>query len=50
MCGMWGKGIKELGEDEEVHQKNLGDGDLSFGMWRKEWKKMHFVCDLMENG
>jgi len=19
MCGMWGRGIKEVGEDEEVH-------------------------------
>jgi hypothetical protein len=31
---MWGRGIKEVGEDEKFHKKLLEDGDLSLGMWR----------------
>ncbi len=52
VCGMWGTGIEEVGKDEEIHQRLLRDGELSFGVWRKGMEKeVYTLCViLMEDG
>ncbi len=52
VCGMWGTWIEEVGEDQEIHQRLLKDGEFSLGVWSKGMEKeVYTLCViLIEDG
>ncbi len=46
MCGMWGRGIKEVGRMKRFIRNFWEMEIFHLECGREEWKNMYFVCDF----